>query len=92
MSTPPQQPSRSRLRVGEALLQEGVLTEDQLRHALAQQKSSGQMLGEMLVTQGVITNAVLVRALAKCLGVRGCQLRFSSVSRPNRPGPRCARS
>jgi type IV pilus assembly protein PilB len=61
--------------VGEALLQEGVLTEDQLKQALAQQKSSGQMLGEMLVTQGVITNSVLVRALAKCLGVRGCQLR-----------------
>jgi type IV pilus assembly protein PilB len=64
-----------RLRVGEALVQQGVLTEEQLKRALAQQRSSGQMLGEMLVSQGVITSGVLVRALAKCLGVPGCVLR-----------------
>ncbi len=71
--------SKSKLRVGEALLKEGVLSEEQLKRALAQQKSSGQMLGEMLVTQGVISNAVLVRALAKCLGVRGVQLRHGLI-------------
>ena len=70
---------RGKLRVGEALLKEGVLSEEQLKRALAQQKSSGQMLGEMLVTQGVISNAVLVRALAKCLGVRGVQLRHGLI-------------
>lgn len=68
-----------RIRVGEALVREGVLSEEQLRQALAQQKSSGRMLGEMLVEQGVISNAVLVRALARCLGVRGCQLRHGLI-------------
>jgi len=56
-------------------VQQGALTEDQLKRALSQQRSTGQMLGEMLVGQGLITSAVLVRALAKCLGVRGCVLR-----------------
>jgi type IV pilus assembly protein PilB len=75
----PPKPARERLRVGEALLREGALSEEQLKRALAQQKSSGQMLGEMLVAQGIISNAVLVRALAKCLGIRGVQLRHGLI-------------
>ena len=67
------------LRVGEVLVQEGVLSEEQLRRALAQQKASGRMLGEMLVDQGVISNTVLVRALAKVLNIRGCQLRHGLI-------------
>ena len=59
--------SGKRLRVGEALLQQGLLSQEQLTKALEAQRSSGRMLGEMLVEQGVITNAVLVRTLAKCL-------------------------
>jgi type IV pilus assembly protein PilB len=68
-----------RAKVGEVLLQEGALSEEQLKRALAQQKSSGRMLGEMLVDQGLISNAVLVRALARCLGIRGCQLRHGLI-------------
>ena len=52
----------AKVKVGEVLLKDGAITEDQLKRALAQQKSSGRMLGEMLVDQGVISNAVLVRA------------------------------
>jgi type IV pilus assembly protein PilB len=69
----------ARIRVGEALVRDGVLSEEQLRQALALQKSSGRMLGEMLVEQGVISSAVLVRTLARCLGVRGCQLRHGLI-------------
>jgi type IV pilus assembly protein PilB len=65
--------------VGEVLVQEGLLSEEQLKRALAQQKSSGRMLGEMLVDQGVISNTVLVRALAKVLNIRGCQLRHGLI-------------
>jgi type IV pilus assembly protein PilB len=66
-------------RVGEVLLRAGVLSEDQLKRALAQQKASGQMLGEMLVDQGIISHTALVRALAQCLGIRGCQLRHGLI-------------
>ena len=64
-----------KVRIGDALVQQGVLSSEQLSRALAQQKASGRMLGELLVEQGVISNSALVHVLAKCLGVQGCQLR-----------------
>jgi type IV pilus assembly protein PilB len=69
-------------RLGQLLVEQGALSEDQLRRALTDQKNAGTMLGEMLVTQGVITSATLVRALGECLGVRGCQLRHGLVDPP----------
>ena len=64
-----------KLRIGDALVQEGVLSTEQLSRALAQQKASGRMLGDLLIEQGLITSVSLVHVLAKCLGVPGCQLR-----------------
>src|SRR3954447_17187335 len=72
-------PAPRRPKLGEALVQEGVLTQEQLARALAEQKSSGRMLGEMLVDQGVIGGAHLVQVLAKTLGVKGCQLRHGLI-------------
>ena len=68
-----------KLRLGEVLLEQGMLSEDQLNAALAQQKSTGTMLGEVLVSEGVISPAVLVRSLARCLGVPGCHLRHGLI-------------
>ncbi len=68
-----------RLRVGEVLVQEGLLSREQLDRALAEQRAGGGMLGEMLVQQGVITSAAFVRSMAKCLGVAGCQLRHGLI-------------
>src|SRR5436190_18794712 len=68
-----------KLRIGEALLEQGVLTAEQLNRALAEQKASGRMLGELLVDQGVISSAVLVQVLARCLGIKGCQLRHGLI-------------
>jgi type IV pilus assembly protein PilB len=70
---------RKKARIGEVLLEEGVISKEQLDHALDQQKQSGQMLGEMLVREGVISSSVLVRALAKRLGMPGCQLRHGLI-------------
>ncbi len=68
-----------RMRVGEVLVQEGLISREQLERALAEQKSSGRMLGEMLVEQGVISSVAFVRSMAKCLGVPGCQLRHGLI-------------
>ncbi|MFM9996495.1 MAG: GspE/PulE family protein [Phycisphaerales bacterium] len=65
--------------MGDALIAEGALTPEQLDKALKEQKSSGRLLGEMLVDQGVISSATLVRALARTLGVHGCQLRHGLI-------------
>ena len=69
-------------RIGEALVQEGLLSEEQLSRALAEQKSSGRMLGELLVAQGVVSGAALVQLLGTCLGVKSCQLRHGLIDPP----------
>ena len=68
-----------KIRIGEALVEAGVLTEDQLRDALREQKRSGRMLGEMLVDTGAITSVTLVRVLADKLGVKGTVLRHGLI-------------
>lgn len=74
-----QRPTVGKMRVGDALVAEGAVTREQLDKALKEQQSSGRLLGELLVDQGVISNATLVRALARTLGVRGCQLRHGLI-------------
>ncbi len=74
-----ERPGPKRVRVGEALVSQGAITEDQLTRALAEQRSSGAKLGALLVEQGVITPGTLVRALAETLGVKGCQLRHGLI-------------
>jgi type IV pilus assembly protein PilB len=70
--------NRPRL-VGEVLITEGHITEEQLSKALVDQKNAGRMLGEVLVDQGTISGGTLVQSLAKCLGVRGVQLRHGLI-------------
>ncbi|HET6251694.1 MAG TPA: ATPase, T2SS/T4P/T4SS family [Tepidisphaeraceae bacterium] len=71
-----------RLRLGEALIQQGQLTPEQLDKALALQKTSGKMLGEILIERGLISNTTLVQILSRTLGVKGCQLRHGLVDPP----------
>ena len=66
-------------RVGDILVADGALSEDQLKEALAEQKNSGRLLGKILVEDGVISAHVLVHGLARSLGVRGCQLRHGLI-------------
>ncbi len=65
--------------LGEALVEDGALTRQQLQRALSEQKSSGTMLGELLVDQGVIQSGTLVRVLARQFGIRGCHLRHGLI-------------
>lgn len=65
--------------VGEVLLSEGLISEDQLSRALSEQRSTGVKLGEMLVGQGVISGSTLVQSLAKSLGVKGVLLRHGLI-------------
>lgn len=69
----------AKMRIGETLLEDGLLSSKQLTSALVQQKATGQMLGELLVEAGVISSTVLVQALAKRLGVHACHLRHGLI-------------
>ena len=66
-------------RIGDFLLEHGMVSREQLNTALLQQKSSGALLGEILVEQGLLTTAALVQVLSECIGVRGCVLRHGVI-------------
>jgi len=68
-----------KIRLGDALVEAGALSEEQLRDALREQKRTGRMLGEMLVDTGAITSATLVRVLADKLSVKGAVLRHGLI-------------
>jgi type IV pilus assembly protein PilB len=67
--------AEKKIRLGDALLEQGALTSEQLARALAQQKSSGAMLGEILVTQGHISAAKLLEVVSAMSGIQSCVLR-----------------
>ena len=64
MSTQPQM----RKRIGDQLIDSGVITPDQLKIAVLEQKQSGEKLGSVLVQLGFLTESVLKEALGESLG------------------------
>jgi len=70
---------RRHKRVGEALIEDGAINEEQLQRALMEQSRTGEKLGALLVDQGIVSGQVLVHSLAKCMGVRGCHLRHGLI-------------
>jgi len=71
-----------KIRLGEALVTEGHLTDAELSQALSQQKQTGNKLGQMLVTQGIISSTTLVQTLAKNMHVPGCHLKHGLIDPP----------
>jgi MSHA biogenesis protein MshE len=56
-----------KIRLGELLIREGRLTDDQLQQALARQKQTGRRLGAVLQDLGFVTDDVIARLLASQL-------------------------
>jgi len=65
---------RARMRLGDLLIKQNVLTEEELKKALELQKGSGKKIGEVLVDNGFITEEMIVRALQMQLGLKVIQL------------------
>ena len=63
------------VRLGDKLIQLGLITQDQLRIALMEQKSSGKPLGEALLTLGFTTEEAMRSALADNLGETAISLK-----------------
>lgn len=57
-----------KMRIGDRLVAQGIITIDQLNVALHEKKISGKMLGEVLVSLGFITPEVLSSFLAEASG------------------------
>lgn len=57
--------NRKKVRLGDVLVQNGVITEADLQRGLERQKGSGRKLGETLVDEGITTEENIARALSK---------------------------
>ena len=58
-----------RKRIGQMLIEKGLITEDQLNEALKTQQQTTQMLGEILVDLGYVQRAAFFETLAEQMGV-----------------------
>ncbi|WP_435299987.1 GspE/PulE family protein [Timonella sp. A28] len=68
-------------QLGEILLDEGLVTQDQLLAALDEQVMRGTSLGRVLVEGGMLTESQLVSALAQQVGLQFVDLDEFSVDR-----------
>ena len=71
--------SLQRRPLGQILISEGILSEDQLRIALLEQMKQNQPIGKLLVSLGFVTEATLRQALSESLGKQSIDLSHAVV-------------
>ena len=64
-----------KVRLGDLLIQQGLLSNEQLKFALDEQKRSGRKLGRIFVDSGFVTEDGISKALAKQLQIPFVDLR-----------------
>ena len=71
--------------LGDALLETGLLTQEQLAEALEEQKTSGRLLGKILLEKQMVNHEGIARALARQYGMEYTSLEdtFSEVEALN---------
>ncbi|MGN0431671.1 MAG: GspE/PulE family protein [Lachnospiraceae bacterium] len=72
---------RKKVRLGDALVKDGIITESQLQKALELQKASGQKLGETLVDSGMVTEEAIAKVLAAQLGYENVDLQNIAIAK-----------
>lgn len=68
--------NRKKLRLGDVLVNSGVITAEDLEKGLSRQKGTGRKLGEVLVDEGIVTEENIARALSD-------QLRYDMIDLQN---------
>jgi len=69
-----------KVRLGEILVQQKLLSEEQLGLALAEQKRSGRKLGRVFIENGYVTEEQIAGALARQLNIPYLNLKFFNVN------------
>ena len=83
-----------KIRLGDLLVQEKLISTDQLQFALEQQKRSGRKLGRVLVDNGFVSEDQISEAIAKQLNIPYINLKYykwnssSLVTRASTESPR----
>jgi general secretion pathway protein E/type IV pilus assembly protein PilB len=68
--TPPPAPHAKKQRLGDKLIELGLISTDQLQIALLEQKTSKKMLGSTLTDMGFLTESALAEVLAESSGAQ----------------------
>src|SRR3989304_1460459 len=68
-----------KVRLGEILVQQKLLTQEQLRLALDEQKRSGRKLGRVFIEHGYVTEEEISEALAKQLQIPYINLKYFNI-------------
>lgn len=61
--------SKNRLRLGELLINDGLITTEQLEKALGTHRKSGERLGKTLINLGFVSEENILQALERQLGI-----------------------
>ena len=69
-----------KVRLGEVLMQQKLLSEEQLNQALADQKRTGRKLGRVFVESGFVTEDQISGALARQLNIPYINLKFYNIN------------
>ena len=79
MSTPMPSAERKKIRIGDLLVENGLITQEQLQTALKEQRKLGRKLGQTLIALGYIEEDTLLKLLARQLGIPLIDLRRLEV-------------
>ena len=66
--------TKKKKRLGEELIEKGLVSVDQVEIALTEQKKTGRLIGEILVSLGFVSESVMRDVLGKVLGVGSVDL------------------
>jgi MSHA biogenesis protein MshE len=73
-------PAATKLRLGDVLVAQKLISREQLAFALDEQKRSGRKLGRVLVEHGLCTDDQIAEALARQLGAPYVNLKFYNLN------------
>ncbi len=69
----------NKIRLGDCLVQKGMITEEQLSEALVKQKENGAKLGETIVEMGYVSENDMIDVLVEQLGIEYVDVRKIKV-------------
>mgnify|MGYP001764754123 FL=1 len=69
-----------KIRLGDLLVQQKLISQEQLKFALDEQKRSGRKLGRVLVDNAIVSEDQISEALAKQLNIPFINLKYYTVN------------
>lgn len=69
-----------KIRLGDVLVAQKAISQEQLRVALEQQKKSGRRLGRVLVEQGFVNDEQICEAISRQLNIQYVNLKFYNLN------------